>query len=280
MKNQDADQELPVPEAPVADLKLGGWRIAGAGVLILLSLVSSVTLWDIELTGGATLAALAALVLLWPLIPQLLARGGNAEFLGLKIKLNALERRSEEEVGVRMEELSADLEALRLKVGSALSPGSDPTRSSALPAGPVDEERLAEAVRQYVSYPETKEWDSRVAVDKRLIAAGSFDVRVLTSALDGNEENRETAMAVAVALGTINPGEGEEQAVEALVRLLAHRSGRVRYRAARSIMRLLRRKDLLQDSRFSLVEASRARANVEKISGVCDELIRVVADFG
>jgi len=273
----DAADERPV-------FKLGFWRVCGAVLLILLSLVSSVTIAGIELAGGATLAALAALILLWPLIPQLWSRGGDAEFLGLKIKLNALERRSEEELGVRIEEVSADLEAVRLRV-ETLSTGDAAAslgqhRAHLAASLGSDEKRIREAIKQYESYPDTEEWDSRVAVDKRLIAAGPFDVSLVLDTLEDNEAHREIAMTVAVALGTVAPGDLEKEAVETLARLINHRSGRVRYRAARSSMRWLRRKDLQLESRFGLVEAARARANVETLPGVHDELIRIVADYG
>ncbi len=281
LTKQDSDKPTGVPEGEERPVfKLGFWRVLGAIVLIVLSLVSSVTIKGIELSGGATLAALAALILLWPLIPQLWSRGGDAEFLGLKIKLNALERRSEEELGVRIEELSADLEALRLKIETSGPPELQPSAGTKSISPSADQDRVLEAVQQYASYPDTQEWNGRLAVDKRLIAAGSFDVSLLLEALEGKEAHRETAMAVAVALGTVKPGAGEEEAVETLLRLVNHKSGRVGYRAARSIMRLLRRKDLQLDSRFALVEAARARANVETLPGVRDEVIRIVADYG
>ena len=137
MSKQDSDGDV---------LKLGKLRVLCASVLFALSIVSKVTLWGVELSGGTTLAGLGALVLLWPVLTMLLMKGGTTEFLGIKLQLSNLERRTESDLALRLESLRADLEELRQSVGS---PSQADVPSQPPPAAAIDNRAFREAVEGY-----------------------------------------------------------------------------------------------------------------------------------
>jgi hypothetical protein len=242
---------MPVDKMGTDGTRLRRGQLVAAGLLIILSLVAKVKAGPFELAGGPTLVGLAAVVLLWPLLRQLSLRGGSTEFMGLKFQINSLEQRSEQEFGLRISELRADVERLR----AVLDVVAGPTAETAVRQEVSKElERVFwEAVEAYNAHGKKDEWHERVEADKRLTAAaavGTFPVAFLEAALQQHPLNRGVAMAAAVALGTRAPGEALESA-RLLSSLLGSRSERARYRAARAIGRLAARADL-KDGEYRL----------------------------
>ena len=110
--HRPADEDFLDNNAPI---KISAVSIAVAVLLIALSLVSKIKFGDIELSGGAPFVGLAGIVILWPLLRQIAGKGGSAEVLGLKLQINAFEKRAEQDFGIKLEELRADLEELRTR---------------------------------------------------------------------------------------------------------------------------------------------------------------------
>ena len=254
-------------EAPrrTPSLNLAWWAICLAVVLVLLSTITKLTLGRFELSGGATLAAVAALIILWPLLKELASRGGSAELLGIKLQINQLERRTEESVEIRLEELSADIEEIRSRVmpraAVVLSPGSGP-------ATHADDHDFRAAVSQFRSHRDVRDWRERVKVDKSLISRGrTLPAKDIDRLLLESPEDPETQMAAAVSLGQpYSPDDGDD-AIRILLLLLRSPHDRVRHRAARSIERRARRSDILwqqcQALRQAIVEAIRTETREE-----------------
>jgi hypothetical protein len=233
---------VPVGEVGVQAKRLRRTQLVVAAILLALSLVSKMKVGFIELAGGPTLAAVAALVLLWPLLHQLALRGGSTEFMGLKLQINSLEKKTEGELEVRIAELRADLESIRAAIQGGL-----PASAEAVPKDTLTEmlERTFwHAVAIYDEHRNLGDWSFRAEADKRLAAAaGVFSAEFLKKALADNPDDQGVAMAVAVALGAREPQEATETA-ELLVELLTNDLERVRYRVARSIERRASRADM------------------------------------
>lgn len=229
------------------------WRtVIPAIFFATLSLINKVTIGTVELAGGSTLAAIAALFLLWPLIRQLSSRGGSTEFLGLKIQLNSLEKRTESDYAIRIEALRVDLEELRKQVTSF---GDNKGQKKAVEPKIIDDTLLKKAIAEYRAHDGNKDWKGRAEVDKRLVAiAGSLPVSYLKELLSQSPKDQETAMVVAMMLGTPHPNDDELRAAQLLVGLLSNPFERVRFRAAKTIERLGRRADTSQEARRIMIE--------------------------
>ncbi|MEM1451872.1 MAG: hypothetical protein AAF957_18820 [Planctomycetota bacterium] len=231
-----------------------GWRsLLPAAVLGLLSTVSY-RQEGLEISGGATLAALAVLVLVWPIVRQVGVRGGSFELFGLKTQVARLERRTESDLVLKVEELRADLEDLRASM--ALGDGALETRAEVSEPG-ADDASVAtfyEVVDRYRSNARSSEWRQRVNADRMLLSS-SFRLPAarLEALLDANPDDRETKMATAVALGRASRGEGDA-AAGLLDRLLRDGSQRVVYRAARSTQRLAERRETSAAARETLAD--------------------------
>jgi hypothetical protein len=249
-------------------------QLIASGLLTLLSLIARVRVGPFELAGGPTLVGLAAVVLLWPLLQQLTMRGGSTEFMGLKFQINSLEQRSEQEFGVRISELRADVEKLRAVLNVVAGSAADTTLGQEV--SKELERAFWEAVNAYNTHGELGEWHERVEADKRLIAAGAFPVAFLEGALRQHPLNRGVAMAMAVALGARAPGEALESA-RLLSGLLFSRSERARYRAARAIGRLAVRADL-KDGEYRVFRESLDQALDQEDSDPVREAMKSAAE--
>jgi hypothetical protein len=247
-------------------LTLGKIRVLCASVLFSLSIVSKVSLWGVELSGGTTLAGLGALVLLWPVLKMLLMKGGTTEFLGIKLQLSNLERRTESDLALRLESLRADLEEVRQSVSSS---SSTPAGASRVPSGPTIEVRaFREAIEDYRSNQDYDRWRARVDIDKRLASGGGrLPVAFLQQALS-QRDDMETAMAVAVCLGLRYPGDDDVAAAGLLVQLLSSKYERVRYRAAVSIELRASRSDVSGDALATMSRGVEDALKVESAHAV------------
>jgi hypothetical protein len=256
MSKQDSDGDA---------LTLGKLRILCASALFGLSIVSKVTLSRFELSGGATLAGLGALVLLWPVLKMLLLKGGTTEFLGIKLQLSNLERRTESDLALRLESLRADLEELRQSVRTP----SHPNFASQLPSSAaIDDRAFREAVEGYRANQDYDRWRARVDIDKRLASGGGrLPLHFLQQALS-NRDDMETAMAVAVCLGLRFPGDDDVAAARLLVQLLGSEYERVRYRAAVSIELRASRSDVSDDALVVMLRGVEGALRVEPADAV------------
>jgi len=244
-------------------------------------MIQKLTVGPIEFSGGPVLAALAALLLLWPVIRQLPARGGSAELLGPKLQINGLEKRTEREFGIRLEELRADLEELRKRIPDSAEPAQV---EQAVAKPPIDDRAFRSAIEEYRAHGDIADWRSRVDVDKRLIAgAGRLPFGYLEEALSESPDDQETAMAVAVSLGLVYAGEDDVPAAKLLVDLLSSPFQRVRYRASRSIERRGRRSDTSNSARRIMTDGVQQAARTERaqvILEALDDARRALLVFG
>ncbi len=234
--------------------------------MLLLSLVSKLTIGDFELAAGASFAGVAALVILWPLLRQIASKGGSAEVLGVKLQVNALERETEENWGVKIEALRSDLEDLRRHVAvRALSPSLAASHSVATtPDLKLDITSFEQAVAEYKVNEDDEAWRNRTKIDQRLLGGvGRLPVAFLRKRLSERSESPEVAMAVAVCLGLAFPGDDDKEAAKALAELLRSNSERVRYRAARSIELRARRADTSIDAKKTLSNGLRDALKAE-----------------
>jgi hypothetical protein len=245
---------------PQDKVKPSRLAIFAAAILLLISLVSKAKFGEFEFAGGATFAGLAALLILWPVLRQVISQGGSAEILGLKLQVNTLERKAEQDYALRIQELRADLEELRARVGPAASELSKPI---------VDPKIFESAVTEYTANRENDKWRERVEVDKRLAAgAGRFPVSFLRQSLVASSESREVGMAVGVCLGLPYPGDDDIDAALLLAELLGSKFERVRYRAALSAERRGRRSDISDKARAILAKSLEEALRIERSSAV------------
>jgi hypothetical protein len=241
-------------------VSISWWRYLLAVGLILVSMISQTTVAGVGITGGPTIAALAALILLWPLLRPLLsqvaARGGSARLLGIELQINSLERKTEGDHSRLITELRVDVEGLRRRLnGAADSPASrDHDESS------NDGDVIEGCIEGYRDHANIADWRERAKIDQRLIAgAERVSFEYLKDTL-GSKPDRETAMAVAVVLGGHRASEDDREVAALLVQLVNFRgSERVRHRAASSIARRARRSDTTQEARRILTEGVASR---------------------
>jgi hypothetical protein len=208
---------------------------------------------------------IGAAIALWPVLRELGARGGSLEFLGLKAQINALERRTEEDLALRVDQLRADLEDLRAHL-----PSERGLESATTGEDEQGQEILFEAVTEYRAHRDKASgWRGRVAVDRALASTSRRpSVKVLRQALDAQPRNPELAMAAAVLLGIRERGEDDLEAANLLARLARSPLERVRFRAARSIERLSQRSDTSAAARKILTNAAQnamARESAEVV---------------
>ena len=102
--------------------------IVAATLLVMVGVISKAKWGDVEFSGGSPFIILAAIIVLWPILQQFVGRGGKAEILGLKIEVEKevekLEQRAEQDYGLKLADLRADIEELRglLKSGATAEP--------------------------------------------------------------------------------------------------------------------------------------------------------------
>ena len=236
--------------------------------LILLSTISKWKIGEVEFEGGPTFAVLAALLLMWPIIKQIAVRGGSTEFLGLKLQINKLEKHTEQEIALRIEELQSDIEELR-KLGGAnknnlISDYRDPN---------VDNQAIVSAIDDYRLDKDINDWKARGDIDKKLTSGvGRLPLNDLENLLAERNYDQETSMAVAVSLGLSVPGDDEITAIKTLTKLLESPFERVRYRAIKSIERRARRSDTSKEAREIMHESILAALKRESTYVVIEAL--------
>lgn len=240
------------------------WRHLGAvGVLGLLSLISEWQVFpNLKISGGATLVALAAVILLWPVVQQIAARGGEIDLKGLRLKVNRIEseaQRVENDNALRIQELEAELDDLRTQSATAAreNEGSAKAESQAIRN---DVSVLEWAVTSYRNAAQLREFRTRVEIDKGIVLRGRhLSYSALRDFLESQSWSPEAQMAVAVALGL--PPRNDEEAERA--RLLADlmRSGheRVRARSGQAAKRWGERRTAKKECRSLLLKAVEER---------------------
>ena len=159
MTKKGSQNELPVEQMST------DWRFLALGIFFaLLSLVKEWSILGVTLNGGTTVAALAAIFLLWPLLRHFALYGGRAEFFG--IKLERLEKKSEEEYGLRIEDLRQDIEEIERTLKSASLPIQRDAGSS---VSALTEQNFNAAIVAYKLNRATSKWRERVETDKALV---------------------------------------------------------------------------------------------------------------
>ncbi len=251
------------------------WRfVLAAIVLLCLSTVSKLNIHGVEFTGGPTLATAAIVLFLWPVIRQFAHRGGSTEFLGLKLQLNTLERRTEEDYARKIAELRADLEQMRT------TPQGIPPEHPVV----VDEEAsaavLQRAIRAYKEHPEVGDWRPRTNADQVLIAAQPVALGQIKRILTESPKQLEAQMAAAVSLGQRFPAHQELESVQLLTGLLDSPFERVRYRAARSIARKAQRRDTTPEMRRHMIDAVWEAVKQERAQVIAEALKEARAALG
>lgn len=254
------DQENPVPK--VIPTK----NIVVALIFVLLSMIDNITIGNLKFSGRVSVLALAALIIVWPLLRQLGNRGGTAEFLGIKLQINNLEKKSESEYGVKIEELRVDLEGLR----SELKSNPINTKPVSTTPSPIDEQIFLEAISIYNTHNHVSDWRPRIEADKKL-ATVTIPVLYLRNALKESPNNQGIAMAVAVALGTRIQSDAIDSA-ELLVELLDNSFERARYRAAKSVERRFKRADITEQEQNILIVGVTQRYRTEPVQVVREAL--------
>lgn len=217
------------------------WQTAiPAIILVLLSTVTKLKIGSVEFSGGSTLAVIAGVLLLWPVIRQLANRGGSTEFLGLKLQMNSLERITEQDHEIRFQELRSDIEDLRQQITEP--PEIDQVEKQA--TDEIAESELVAAIADYQSNRVLDDWKERVITDKRLASGkGRLPIERIRQILNESLNDQETQMAIAVSLGVRYPHENDLESAQLLVSMLTSPFERVRFRAARSITRRAARTD-------------------------------------
>jgi hypothetical protein len=253
------------------------WRfVLPAVILMCLSTVSKLNIQGVEFTGGPTLATAAIVLFLWPVIREFANRGGSTEFLGLKLQLNTLERRTEEDYARKIAELRADLEQMR----------TTPTAQGTPPQQPVvvDEQAsasaLQQAIRVYKEHPEVGDWRARSNTDQVLISAQPVALGQIKRILQESPREQEAQMAAAVSLGQRFPDDQELESVQLLTGLLHSPFERVRYRAARSISRKAQRRDITPEMRRLMIEAVWEAVKQERAQVIAEALNEARASLG
>ncbi len=264
----------PTPPALDSEKTSLNWRTTLPAIgLALLSTVEEASLFDIQFKGNGALAGLAAVIFLWPLIRQIGSRGGSTELFGLKLQVNSLERRTEEDYALQLEQLQSDLEDLRQTVTTQSTPAATVSRSSAPTTPEPDATPFLSAVAEYQRHRAHRAWRERVAIDKRITAgAGRLPCAQLRQLYQEAEDRPSVAAATAVALGVPYPNEPDTERAEFLVELLDSESERARYRAALSIARLAKRFDTSGKARALMRHGVQQALNEEKSASVTEKL--------
>lgn len=236
-ESDDTEQKQDVMDAP----SLISWRHLGAAsVLGLLSLVDE---WqvttDLKITGGPTLVALAAIVLMWPVLRQIAARGGEIDLKGLRLRVNKIEneaQRIEIDNAMRIEELESEMDGLRTQPTSAVH-AEGQIKEVETGASDEDVSMLEWASAAYGKAVPLGDFRKRVEIDKEIIRRGGhLSLSTLRDFLIAQAWSAEAQMAVAVALGL--PPRNEESDRARLLAELVHSSHeRVRARSGQAAKR-------------------------------------------
>lgn len=280
-ESKDTDQQNV---KPIEVQLLISWRHLGAAcVLGLLSLIDE---WQIgpnlKISGGATLIALAAIVLLWPVVRQIAARGGEIDLKGLRLKVNQIEneaQRVENDNALRIQELESEMDDLRAQVPN---PAHEDGRNAKVesPAMGDDVSVLEWAVASYRSAAPLREFRKRVETDKEIVRRGQhLSLNALRSFLESQSWNSEAQMAVAVALGLSPRNDKEAERARLLADLMHSSDERVRARSGQAAKRWGERRTTRKECRSVLLNAvekrlleesptSGARAYLEKAQEV------------
>jgi hypothetical protein len=259
-----------MPKSDENIFELGWKKILAITVLIILSTIDKLSIGPLELKGGPTLVGLAALIILWPVFRRMADRGGSAEVLGMKVQLNSLEKLTEEEYAIRLEELRSDIEELRNNLafrpeGSTEEPISNDAE--------MIEKDFFRSVADYRANQDIAQWKNRVQTDKKLTAGvGRMPLSRIKKILADSSQDQEIAMAAAVSLGVLYPGEDDSEAAHALVGLLKSQFERARFRAIRSIIRRASRSDTTVQAHRIMTEGVRDCIKEETSPAVYDPL--------
>ena len=247
-------------------------------VLILLSMITKFNIFSVEISGGPPLLAIAALIILWPLFREMAIKGGTAELLGLKVQVEKLERHTERDNAVLLEAVRTDLEELRQRLNATSPTSSEPQQI--LQKEQQNKDSLKRAIEDYRKYQDIGDWRARVEIDKRLIAGA---IRLPTTQLrefyESASNDRETAMAVSMALALPHPSNNDVEAANLLTDLLQFPSERVRYRAALSMDRRGRRVDTSHEARCLMLDGIRLALKTESADRVREILDKAKQDL-
>jgi len=234
-----------------------GWkRLLFALLLATIGLVSEWNVTDNLTISAIPIVGVAVLVLLWPVIIQILERGGEISLAGLNLKV----KESETVNVLKLADLEAQIGRLREQLPES--------QQAASIASPINTDRsrqaLERAVNQYRKFDSLEQYRFRVETDRELVQrAHMVPTEVLNKFLEDAGYNRESQMAVAVVLGLPFPPGEELLRAELLCELLNISSERVRSRAARAAQRWGERADVSPDALNMLGEAVKMRLRRE-----------------
>ena len=271
---QNQPSKFPEQETPSQGefLAMISWRhLLVACALGLLSLIDQ---WQVteslKVSGGATLVALAAVVLLWPVLRQITVRGGEIDLKGLRVKVNQIEneaQRIENDNALRIEELESKLDEIRVNRDLPPDRAVQPEASTNQPGLAEDSNVLDWAVRSYKEAYDIEDFRKRVEVDKEIIRkARRLSLATLQDFLNSQSWSAEAMMAVAVALGPAPRKEEELDRARLLARLMESGAERARARAGQSAKRWGEERSTSRESRALLLNATRQRLDKESAS--------------
>ncbi len=238
---------------------LGGWRLIPAVFLIALGMITKITIGGVDLAGNTALTALGAAIIFWPILRELAVKGGSANIFGLELKFDQLKEKTEKEIqnieretegslGVRVVELSADIEDL----GAKFKKIKEKKEIHQFESDDLNiaKEYFDDAVSEYRNNRSVVDgWRGRVDVDKKLTTINTrLPFVTLKELFEKNKNDQEICMAIAVSLGIRGKDEDIVGIAELLHDLLSSHFERVRFRAARSVERLARRIDTPRDA--------------------------------
>ena len=222
----------PQDDTPALELVTLTRALIALGIAII-GMVSEWNISDHLMISGTLLLGVAVLVLLWPMIGQILKRGGEISIAGLQLKLREAETINE----LRLAELESEISDLRKRF---------PQDRSVEPIVRNGQWQsvLKRAVKNYREFDDIEHFRSRVNTDRELIqGARMVSIADLNHFLNEQSNSREASMAAAVVLGLPSP-EGEElDRAKLLSELIKYPSERVRARAARAAQRWGERRD-------------------------------------
>ena len=246
---------MPDPQDDTPALESVGWkRPLIASLIAIVGLVSEWQITDALTVSGIPLVGVAVLVLLWPIIGQILKRGGEIGIAGLRLKLEQTETINE----LKLAELEAEIADMRKRL-----PEDRDTVSIMNKRRP--HLALELAVQKYRAFDDIKQYRMRVETDRELIrGARMVPIAVLNDFLENQSHTRDAQMAVAVVLGLPSPPGEELQRAQLLSKLVDIPSERVRSRAARAAQRWGERADTPSEALDMLSRAVRARLRKER----------------
>jgi hypothetical protein len=224
---------MSIPQDEKPALELVTWRrsLIAIGIAVI-GMVSEWNISDYLMISGTPLLGVAVLVLLWPMIGQIMKRGGEISIAGLQLKLREAETINE----LRLAELESEISDLRKRL--PLDRGVELIVSNG-----ESQSVLKRAVKNYQKFDDIEHFRSRVNADRELIhGAHMVPIADLNNFLNEQGNTREAKMAVAVVLGLPSPKDEELDRAQLLTKLIKYPSERVRARAARAAQRWGERK--------------------------------------